>query len=68
VDGDGEPRSAAHLGWTEAIVLLSLAAEDESLPVPPAPEPAETAGGALPVVVGALLCAGVLAFATRRRG
>jgi glucoamylase len=68
VDGDGEPRSAAPLGWTEAIVLLSLAAEDESLPVPPAPEPAETAGGALPVVVGALLCVGVLAFATRRRG
>jgi hypothetical protein len=66
VDGDGEPRSAAPLGWTEAIVLLALAAEDESLPVPPAPEPAETAG-ALPVAVGALLCAGALAFAAARR-
>jgi glucoamylase len=41
VDGDGQPRSAAPLGWTEAIVVLSLAAEQESLPVPPTPEPAE---------------------------
>ncbi len=68
VDGDGEPRSAAPLGWTEAIVLLSLAAKDESLPTPPTPEPAETAGGVLPIAVGALLCAGALAFAARRNG
>ena len=66
VDGDGEPKSAAPLGWTEAIVLLALAAKDESLPAPPAPEPAATAG-VLPVAVGALLCAGALAFAAARR-
>ena len=65
VDGDGEPKSAAPLGWTEAIVVLSLAAESEALPVPPTPQPA---GGALPVAVGALLCAGVVALAARRNG
>ena len=41
VDGDGQPHSAAPLGWTEAVVVLSFAAEEESLPVPPTPEPAE---------------------------
>ncbi|MCA1847512.1 MAG: hypothetical protein LC704_00740 [Actinobacteria bacterium] len=44
VDGDGEPRSAAPLGWTEALVVLALAAEEEPLPVPPAPE--DSSGGA----------------------
>ena len=38
VDGDGKPRAAAPLGWTEAIVLLALAAKDEPLPTPPVPE------------------------------
>ena len=68
VDGDGEPKSAAPLGWTESIVVLSLAAEDGSLPVPPTSEPAETAGGALPVAVGALICAGAVALAARYKG
>jgi glucoamylase len=38
VDGDGEPKSAAPLGWTEAIVLLALAEGDDPLPVPPVPQ------------------------------
>ncbi|MGH3088627.1 MAG: glycoside hydrolase family 15 protein [Rubrobacteraceae bacterium] len=37
VDGGGEPKAAAPLAWTEAIVVLALAAEEGSLPVPPAP-------------------------------
>ena len=39
VDADGEPRSAAPLGWTEAVVVLALAAQENPLPVPPVPEP-----------------------------
>lgn len=35
VDGDGVPQAAAPLSWTEAMVVLSLAAEEKSLPVPP---------------------------------
>jgi GH15 family glucan-1,4-alpha-glucosidase len=68
VDGQGEPKSAAPLGWTEAIVLLALAAEEDPLPVPPGPEPSpEDGGGTLPIVAGALLCAGIVGLATRRR-
>lgn len=33
----GRPGSAAPLGWTEAIVVLALAAEEGGVPVPPAP-------------------------------
>jgi glucoamylase len=70
VDGDGKPRAAAPLGWTEAIVLLALAAKDEPLPTPPVPErvPPETSTPQPPPVIGALLCAGVLAaFVGARR-
>ncbi len=35
VDGDGIPQAAAPLAWTEAIVVLSLAAEEKRLPTPP---------------------------------
>jgi glucoamylase len=66
VDGEGEPRSAAPLGWTEAVVVLALAAEEEPLPVPPVPE-VSSGGGSLPIIAGMLLCAGVLAFAAARR-
>jgi glucoamylase len=53
VSGDGEPKAAAPLGWTEAIVLLALAAKDESLPTPPIPErvPVETDERPLPPVI-----------------
>jgi glucoamylase len=34
VDGDGQPKASAPLGWTEAIVLLALATEDGPSPVP----------------------------------
>jgi len=63
VSGDGEPKAAAPLGWTEAIVLLALAAKDEPLPTPPVPQrvPVETDERPLLPVVGTLLCAGVLA-------
>lgn len=37
VDGDGEPKAAAPLGWTSAIVLLALVAEEERVPEPPDP-------------------------------
>lgn len=37
VDGDGLPQAAAPLAWTESIVVLSLAAKERPLPVPPAP-------------------------------
>jgi glucoamylase len=40
VDAEGKPRSAAPLGWTEAVVVLALAAGEDPLPVPPVPEPA----------------------------
>lgn len=39
IDGEGEPKSVAPIGWTEAIVVLTLAAGDKKLPVPPVPEP-----------------------------
>ena len=35
VDGAGEPQAAAPLAWTSALVVLTLAANDEPLPVPP---------------------------------
>ncbi|MGI8650317.1 MAG: glycoside hydrolase family 15 protein [Rubrobacter sp.] len=37
VDADGSPKAAAPLGWTDATVLLALAAKEEPLPTPPAP-------------------------------
>ena len=63
VDGEGEPRAAAPLGWTEAIVLLAMAAKVEPQPVPPAPErvPPQTNTSSLAFAAGALLCAGVSA-------
>ena len=70
VDGEGEPKSAAPLGWTEAIVLLALAAGEEGLPIPPVPEPrsgAEGSTSAFPILAGALLCAALLGLATRHR-
>jgi hypothetical protein len=62
VSGDGEPKAAAPLGWTEAIVLLALAAKDEPLPVPPVPDRAPLKTNTPPPlpVVGVLLCAGAL--------
>jgi glucoamylase len=57
VSGEGEPKAAAPLGWTEAIVLLALAAGEEQLPVPPVPKPSPEDGGTLPIFAGALLCA-----------
>lgn len=36
VDGAGEPKTVAPLGWTSAIVVLTLAASEEPLPIPPA--------------------------------
>ena len=59
VDGEGEPKAAAPLLWTEAIVLLALAAGEEPLPVPPVPQgtPPETGLPPLLPVAGALLCA-----------
>jgi glucoamylase len=67
VDADGEPKSAAPLGWTEAIVLLTLAAEEDPLPVPPVPEPAEDESLPFPLVAGALFCAGILCLVAVRR-
>ena len=34
VDGAGDPQAVAPLGWTSAIVVLALVAEEETLPVP----------------------------------
>src|SRR5215208_1471280 len=72
VSGDGEPKAAAPLGWTEAIVLLALVAKDEPLPVPPVPDRAPLKTNTPPPLpaVGTLLCAGVLAVlvAARKRG
>jgi glucoamylase len=65
VDGEGEPKSAAPLGWTEAIVLLALASEDDPLPTPPVPKPSPETGGTLPIFAG--LCAALLGFAVVRR-
>ena len=72
VNGEGEPKAAAPLGWTEAIVLLALAAKDEPLPVPPAtePPPEDRYGAPARIAGGALLCAGfigIVAPANRRR-
>ena len=70
VSGEGEPKSAAPLGWTEAIVLLALAAGERELPVPPVPEPppeAERPTSSFPILAGALLCAALLGLAARRR-
>jgi glucoamylase len=68
VDGEGEPKSAAPLGWTEAIVLLSLAAGEDQLPVPPAPEsPSEAGRSPSAILAGVLLCASILLFAAARR-
>ena len=70
VSGGGEPESAAPLGWTEAIVVLALAAKDDRLPVPPVPEPppeTERSTSPFPILAGALLCAGLLGLAARRR-
>jgi glucoamylase len=63
VNGDGEPKAAAPLSWTEAIVLLALAAKDEPLPMPPVPEHAPLEANTPPLlpVVGVLLCAGTVA-------
>ncbi|MEO3787804.1 glycoside hydrolase family 15 [Actinocorallia sp. B10E7] len=36
VNAEGEPHSVAPLGWTAALVLLALTAQEEPLPVPPA--------------------------------
>jgi glucoamylase len=67
VDGTGEPKSAAPLGWTEALVVLALAAEEEQLPVPPVPEASPGgAGGAFPIIAAMLFGTGVLAFAAAR--
>jgi glucoamylase len=63
VGADGEPKSAAPLGWTEALVLLTLAAEEDPLPIPPVPEPAQDESILFPLVAGALLCAGILGLA-----
>ena len=62
VSGAGEPKAAAPLGWTAAIVLLALVAEDEPLPVPPVPDrtPLKTNTPPPLPVVGVLLCAGAL--------
>jgi hypothetical protein len=35
VDGRGRPASVAPLGWTAALVLLALSAEEVPLPIPP---------------------------------
>lgn len=68
VNGDGEPRAAAPLGWTSAAVLLALAAEEDPLPVPAAVRAGEEAGGSpLGSLGGVLLGAGALVAATRVR-
>jgi glucoamylase len=62
VDEAGEPQSAAPLAWTEALVVLALAAGEEPLPAPPVAEgPPPRSGVQLPAG-GMLLCAGALAF------
>ncbi len=67
VDGGGEPKSVAPLGWTEAIVVLALAAGEDPLPVPPVPEPAGDGSFPFSLVAGAVLCASVLGLAALRR-
>lgn len=68
VNGDGEPKAAAPLGWTSAAVLLALAAKEEPLPVPPAGSAREDAGTSpLGSFGGALIGAGALVAATRVR-
>jgi len=63
VSGDGEPKAAAPLGWTEAIVVLALAAKEEPLPTPPVPEraPVETNKPPLLPAAEVLLRVGLLA-------
>jgi hypothetical protein len=34
VNGEGEPKTVAPLGWTSAIVVLTLAAREDPLPIP----------------------------------
>jgi glucoamylase len=63
VDADGEPQSAAPLGWTEALVLLTLAAEEAPLPIPPVPDPVEGESLPFPLVAGAVVCASILGLA-----
>lgn len=68
VNGDGEPRAAAPLGWTSAAVLLALAAEEEPLPVPPAVSAGEDVRiSPLGSFGGVLIGAGTLLAATRLR-
>lgn len=72
VDGAGDPKAAAPLGWTGAVVLLALASGREPLPVPPVPEPVEGDGGpkaaaSFALLGGVLLGAGALGCATRSR-
>ena len=66
VDGEGNPTSVAPLGWTDAIVVLTLAAEEDRLPVPPATPPEDGGGGALSMVAAVVLCAGILGLAAAR--
>jgi hypothetical protein len=49
-------------------VLLSLAAGEDQLPVPPAPEsPSEAGRSPSAILAGVLLCASILLFAAARR-
>ncbi|CAN5609468.1 hypothetical protein BH24ACT22_BH24ACT22_12330 [soil metagenome] len=44
VDGES-PEAVAPLGWTSAVVLLTLAAKEEPLPIPPSPSKAGAGTG-----------------------
>lgn len=37
VDGAGDPKTVAPLGWTSAVVVLALTAQEDALPAPPVP-------------------------------
>lgn len=69
VDGEGEPKAAAPLGWTGAVVLLALVSEDRTLPVPPVPEPSADERPRMPFAAlgGVLIGACFLGAATRPR-